>query len=252
MAAATRPRSSRPAPGSSPLLVAAAAFALVVAAVGVYVVARQTSLFALDRVEVSGAPPPVAAEIRAALVSYVGRSLVRFDARAAERRLAAVTEITDPRFDRDFPHTLKVRVRLERPVAVLRRGADAWVVSSTARVLRRLDRRPNPRLPRIWLPASTEVIVNSTLGGVGAMGVAAVGALHALRVGVNARQVVVEDGVLTLVLASGTELRLGNSGDLRLKLAIAKRILPLTSGARYVDVSVPERPVAGYNPQVSS
>ena len=33
------------------------------------------------------------------------------------------------RFDRDFPHTLRVRVRLERPVAVLRRGPDAWLVS---------------------------------------------------------------------------------------------------------------------------
>jgi hypothetical protein len=35
-----------------------------------------------------------------------------------------------------------------------------------------------------------------------------------------------------------------------LKLAIAKQILPLTAGATYVDVSVPERPVAGYTPQV--
>jgi hypothetical protein len=71
-----------------------------------------------------------------------------------------------------------------------------------------------------------------------------------LHVGADVRQVLV-DGVLTLVLASGTELRLGDSGDLRLKLSIAKRLLPLAAGARYVDVSVPERPVAGSNPQVA-
>ena len=59
------------------------------------------------------------------------------------------------------------------------------------------------------------------------------------------------DGELTLVLSSGTQLRLGDSGDLRLKLSIAKQLIPLTSGAAYVDVSVPERPVAGYNPQVT-
>jgi ferric-dicitrate binding protein FerR (iron transport regulator) len=74
--------------------------------------------------------------------------------------------------------------------------------------------------------------------------------LRPLRVGADVRQVLTADGELTLVLASGTQLRLGNSGDLRLKLAIAKQLLPLTTGAAYVDVSVPERPVAGYNPQV--
>ena len=54
------------------------------------------------------------------------------------------------------------------------------------------------------------------------------------------------------MLGSGTEVRLGDGGDLRLKLSIVKRLLPLTVGARYVDVSVPERPVAAYNPQVGS
>jgi len=55
---------------------------------------------------------------------------------------------------------------------------------------------------------------------------------------------------LTLLLGSGTEIRLGDSGDLRLKLAIAKQLLPVTNGARYLDISVPERPVASFNPQV--
>jgi cell division protein FtsQ len=187
--------------------------------------------------------------VRAALRPYVGRSLVRFDAEAAARRLSEVSEVADTHFDRAFPHTLKVRVRLERPVAVLRQGGDAWLVASSARVLRKID-RPYPRLPRIWLPRDTDVAVNSTLGGPGARGVAALAPMRPLHVGADVRQVLV-DGVLTLVLASGTELRLGDSGDLRLKLSIAKRLLPLAAGARYVDVSVPERPVAGSNPQVA-
>ena len=53
----------------------------------------------------------------------------------------------------------------------------------------------------------------------------------------------------TLVLARGLELRLGDAGDLRLKLAVARRILLLERRRerprRYVDVSVPERPVVG-------
>ena len=64
------------------------------------------------------------------------------------------------------------------------------------------------------------------------------------------RQVLAGDGQLTLVLASGTELRLGDSGDLRLKLSIAKQILPL-AGRRSVRRRQRSRaPVAGYKSQV--
>ena len=146
-----------------------------------------------------GAPSGTAGKIRAALRPYFGESLVRFDRQDAERRLAAVPEVADARFDRDFPHTLRVDVRLERPVAVLRRGSDAWLVSSTARVLEPLE-RPYPHLPRIWLPASADVSVNTTLDGTGAMGVAAVAPLRTLRLDAGVRQVVAGDGELTLVL----------------------------------------------------
>ena len=240
-------------PGGSilrPLLAAALAIALVGSAVGLYVAARQTSLFALDRIQVAGAPPDVQAQIRTALASFRGRSLVQFDSTDARRRLAAVALVADAKFDRDFPHTLRVRVHLERPVAVLRRGPDAWLVSASARVLQALDRKPYPRFPRIWVPAGTDVSVNATLAGVAAKGVAAVAPLRPLHIGADVRQVFTGDEGLTLLLGSGTQLRLGDGGDIRLKLAIAKQILPVASGAAYVDVSVPERPVAGYKPQV--
>jgi hypothetical protein len=116
-------------------------------------------------------------------------------------------------------------------------------------VLQRLE-RPYPRLPRIWVPRSADIAVNSTLGGLGAQGVAALAPLRPLRVGADVRQVRTGDGELTLLLGSGTEIRLGDSGDLRLKLAIAKQLLPVTTGAHYLDISVPERPVASFNPQV--
>jgi cell division protein FtsQ len=247
----SRRRPDNPPPKTlfRPLLVTLLALVLVGSGVGAYFGARETGVFSLDRIVVVGAPRATANRIKAALRPYVGESLVRFERGAAERRLALVPEVADAHFDRDFPHTLKVRVRLERPVAVLRRGSDAWLVSSSARVLTHL-KRPFPHLPRIWLPASADVSVNATLAGAGAMGVAAVAPLRALRLDAPVRQVVAGDGELTLVLSSGTRLRLGDTGDLRLKLAIARKILPLTHGAAYVDVSVPERPVAGYNPQV--
>jgi cell division protein FtsQ len=243
------PRNRPPLWARPRVLPALATLVLVSAAIGTYVAARQTGIFALERIEVVGAPPAVAAQIRSTLRPYLGRSLVRFDSGAAARKLSGVADVADTHFDRAFPHTLKVRVRTERAVAVLRQGSDAWLVSSTARVLRRLE-RPYPRLPRIWVPRSAEIAVNSTLGGVGARGVAALAPLGPLRVGADVRQVRTGDGELTLLLGSGTEIRLGDSGDLRLKLAIVKQLLPVTGGARYLDLSVPERPVANFNPQV--
>jgi hypothetical protein len=59
---------------------------------------------------------------------------------------------------------------------------------------------------------------------------------------------------LTLILGGGLQVRLGDTGDLRLKLAIARRILARTGaalgGTGYLDVSVPLRPVLSTQPQV--
>ena len=224
---------------------------LVASGIGAYVAARETSLFTVERVQVEGATPEVAEQVRAALSPFVGKSLVTFDSRAAHFRLASISEVAGFEVDRAFPHTLRVQVEQERPVGVLRRGAEAWLVAASTRVLRPLDRRAYPKLPRLWLPRAVDVTVNETMSAPQATGIAALAPLGPLGMQTLVRAVRANDAELTLVLAGGRELRLGNPGDLRLKLAIARRILPLTHDAVYVDVSVPERPVAGYNPQVA-
>jgi hypothetical protein len=51
---------------------------------------------------------------------------------------------------------------------------------------------------------------------------------------------------LTLVLRRGTELRLGRATEVGLKLTVAARVLRFVDGnTTYVDVSVPQRAVAG-------
>ena len=48
-------------------------------------------------------------------------------------------------------------------------------------------------------------------------------------------------------LRSGLELLLGDGGDIKLKVAVAERVLAvLPSGSTYLDVSVPGRPVSGF------
>ena len=222
-------------------------FALVLAATGAYVVARESSIFALQRVEVEGAPPAVAARIRSALAPMTGSSLVAFSSAAADRKLASIPEIARARYDRDFPHTLRVVVRSEEPVAVLRRAAEAWLVSGSGRVLSILRSRPYPSLPRVWLTASTDATPGVALA-------------DPLRADVRAASIVRETGFpqrvlsiqsaddrLVLDLPSGREVRLGDTSNLALKLAAAARVLPRAEGALYVDVSVPSRTVAGYS-----
>ena len=57
------------------------------------------------------------------------------------------------------------------------------------------------------------------------------------------------DHGLTLVLRDQFEVRLGTASELPLKLEVARRVLEairsVGTPASYVDVAVPERPVAG-------
>jgi hypothetical protein len=58
-----------------------------------------------------------------------------------QRRLDRLPHVHLLAYDREFPNRLRVRVSVERPVAVLRRGSDRWLVSAEGRVLRRLQAR---------------------------------------------------------------------------------------------------------------
>jgi hypothetical protein len=107
----------------------------------------------------------------------------------------------------------------------------------------------------MWVPGETTVAVGAIIGtDSGARAAAAAAALVRGRLPADVQFVRAGPRELTLVLRSHTEVRLGDLGDMRLKLAIARRIL-LAVGVEilggYIDVSVPERPVvAGLNPQV--
>jgi cell division septal protein FtsQ len=238
------------------MLVLAAALALI--AGGLYALARQTPLFAVDAVEVRGAPADIAAQVQRALRRYEGRSLVALDADAVEQTVAGLAAVKTSVVDRAFPDTLRVHVVPEVPVAVLRRGAESWLVSARGRVIAKIPRGRRMTLPRIWLPVRTELEAGMLLGrdpgGLAARSLAAfVGSGFPKRIAF----VRALDGQITLGLRGGLEILLGDPIDLRLKIAVAHGILPLLAlpsegGPDYLDVAVPERPVAGRNPQPDS
>jgi cell division protein FtsQ len=218
-----------------------------------YVGARESSLFALRSVHVTGAPPRVAAHVRAALTPLRGRSLLAVNRGQVERRLAGLPDVAAVSFDRSFPHTLRVFVTPAHSIALVRRGASAWIVSSDGRVVRAADLFAAPRLPRIWIPKTVAVDVGMTLADTDAT--LAVRALAiARRSGFGKRIAAVRSAGrdLTFVLATGPELRLADATSLPLKLAVATHLLARVSGTSgYIDLALPGRPVIGGNAQVA-
>jgi cell division protein FtsQ len=234
----------------------AAGIALFALALGGYVAARASSAFAIEELRVEGAPPALAREIRSVLSPLAGESLLALDRRELVARLEAIPHVRRAGYDRAFPHTLVVTVERELPVAVLRRGPESFLVSDRGRVLQRVARGAHPRLPRVWIPTRVDAPPGAVLADADAVrGVRAVARLPRDGSRLRVRAVEARPHELSFVLASGIELRLGNEQELDLKLAVAERVVPTLTppaagGPQYLDLSVPERAVAGRNPQV--
>jgi len=231
--------------------------ALVLAGAGLYALALRTSMFAVDSIAVEGAPPSLAAAVRTELHSLVGRSLVGINGDSVAQRVDGLATVRSATVDRAFPHTLRLRIVPEVPVAVLRRGSGSWLVSARSRVIATVPRGARPELPRIWLPTQTEITTGAFLGDEpGALAARSLSAFVGSGFPNRVSFVRALDGQITLGLRGGLEIQLGPPVDLRLKIAVARTILPLlalprSGGPDYLDLTVPERPVAGRNPQPS-
>jgi cell division protein FtsQ len=226
---------------------------LLAAGVGSYVLARDTSTFSVRTVEVDGASPALAAQVRHALRPLLGTSLIGLDGTELQRRVDALPDVVSTDYDRAFPHTLRVRIVAERAVAVLRTGKSAWLVSARGRLIGPVAASDEPTLPRLWEPAAMQPVAGDFLAGE-AGGVAARSLGLAARFPARIRAASFAGGELVFMLRSGLELRLGDPTDIRLKLAVARRALSvLPGGVTYLDVSVPGRLVTGSgNSQVST
>lgn len=222
---------------------------------GAYLVARETSLFALDAVEVRGVQPAVAAAVEEELTALEGTSLVSLSPGDVERRLEVLPAVRSASVDRRFPHTLAVRAVQERAVAVARLGDGSWLVAASGRVIEPLALGALSRLPRIWLDDAETAPEPGQRLAVG-QGAVAARAVAEIPAGFPARvQSVRGDGAeLLFVLANGTELRLGPGVDIRRKLDVAAVVLEELRRERvrlaYLDVSLPERPVGSPESQV--
>lgn len=234
----------RLAPSARSLLIAAAVLA---GAVLSYVVARETSTFSVDEIRIEGAEPALARSVDRALATTHGTSLLTVDLDAAREAVEAIPAVASARLDRAFPHVLAVEVVPERPVAVIRQGAGAYLVSARGRVVATVERGEERALARIWVPSGSVTLEpGAHVVGDLRQAVAAVAPVAGRRLPSRVAAAASTPNGLVLRLRSGLELRLGTSAGMGLKLLVARRVIPLLQpDTLYLDVSVPERPVGG-------
>jgi cell division septal protein FtsQ len=220
--------------------------AVLVIAGGSYWVAYSTSVFAVERVDVRGAPPEVARRVQRATRDILGSSLVAVDAEAVEGTLRSLPTVAGVSVDRAFPHTLVVRVAPERPVAVVRRGRSSWLATGAGKIIRPVKTGTLRSLPRLWLAKGTSIRLGGRVPAGWLPATRALAEAHSVGLGSRVKGIRPEGEELTLVLRRGTEVRLGRATEVGLKLTVAAQVLALVdSDTSYVDVSVPQRPVAG-------
>lgn len=232
---------SLPPRARRPLAVALLALAILGAAYFLWL--RDSSLVAIDEVEVSGLTTRDAPRVRAALES-VARDMTTLHL-SEERLQAAVSPwpvVGDLRVVTDFPHAVRIEALERRPVALVGPRSDRAPVAADGTVLRGLPRVP--RVPAVDLrgaPRGNHLGAGATLTLIEVAGAAPPALLARLRtVRGGARGLVVE-------MRRGPEVVLGAPTRLRAKWAAATAVLAdrTSRGAAYVDVRLPERPVAG-------
>jgi cell division protein FtsQ len=237
------PRPSRlPRPPRPPLR-AVAGFALVLVAVTVgWLWLRDSSLVAVERVTVTGASGPDAHRVRQALEG-AARDMTTLHVRDGALRTAvepfpAVRGVTTRS---DFPHVLRIEVHERVPVAAIVARSVRVAVAADGTLLRTTRTADLPAITARSAPAGAHVTDRRLLRSIGVVAAAPV----ALRARVDR----VFDGPrgVTMPLRDGPDLLFGSAGRLRAKWAATAVVLADSSsrGAGYVDVRLPERPVAG-------
>ena len=137
-----------------------------------------------------GGTPAMRAQVRAALGGEVGKSLLRVDSNDARAATRADSDGACLRFDRAFPHTLRVIIKRRGAVArACARPTRRYLVAASGRVIRPLAHPRRSGLPRLWVTKAVHVAVGQALPAAGGGGAAALAPLRgaALPSGVAVR-----------------------------------------------------------------
>lgn len=217
-----------------------AAVVLTLLLIAVYVVLRTTSLSAVENVTIVGVEGPNASETRHALEqASVGQSTLGFDAAALNDAVADMPSITGIDVHPRFPHGVQVEVHQRVAVGALSVDGRKIAVATDGTLLPEWDAGDLP-------------IINggrATGGRLVAEHRAATKVLAGAPDALRAKTARI-DKTTIVRLADGPALLFHDADRVAAKWLAATAVLadPSSVGATWIDLRVPERPVAGSGP----
>jgi cell division protein FtsQ len=204
---------------------------------------RDSPLVAVRNVSVTGLTGPEAARVTAQLET-AARDMTTLHVRQdqLDAVVAPYPVVKHVTAQADFPHTLRITVVENTPVAAVVVGDSRTPVAGDGRLLHGADLRTLPDVPLRTPPGGERVVDRTALHAIAALAAAP----PVLRDRVI-RATTTRQGGLTLELRNGPELRFGAGDRLHAKWAAATAVLadPDSAGATYLDLRYPERPAAG-------
>lgn len=203
---------------------------------------RDSSLVAVEQVEVEGATTD-RGEITVALEAVATEmTTLNVDEEQLVRAVSAFPTVASIAIDSQIPHRLTITVTERLPVAVVKVGGEPVGVSADGLLLPGAEVQ-GKRLPLLEAEARAD-----RLGPEGADQAAILGAAPVeLRQRIEASAYDSQRGGVVLDLEGAPEARFGDGADAAAKWRALAAVLlaPDVGSPAYVDVSVPGRPVTG-------
>jgi cell division protein FtsQ len=209
---------------------------------------RDGSFVRVEKVKITGLEGPQAADVREALTA-AARDMSTLHVREdVLRSVAEPYPIVDSlAAEADFPHTLKITVNAYVPVVALQVGEHRTAVASDGTLLRGSATSGLPVVAVRAMPGGDRVSDEFSRRAVKLLSAAPT----ALRGRVE--RVVNSSRNLIAIMDQGPRLYFGDGARRTAKWASAARVLAdgRARGASYIDLRLPERPVAGGLPPLA-
>jgi len=203
---------------------------------------RDGSLVRVEHVTVTGVEGPQAAAVRDALIA-AARDMTTLHVREDDLMDAAkgYSIVHSVRAKADLPHTLRITVNAYEPVAALHAGGEEIAVASDGTLLRGSSTDGLPVVALRTMPGGDRLREARAARAVRLLAAAP----RALRARLD--RMVSSGSNFVALLRDGPKLYLGNGSRRAAKWSAAARVLAdsASRGASYLDLRLPERPVAG-------
>jgi cell division protein FtsQ len=233
----------RSLPRPRPRLIAAVVVVAALA-VGAWLWLRDSSLVSVRKVTITGLSGPDSGRIRSALTD-AARNMTTLDVKMHQLNTAVgpYPLVKKLQVSTQFPHGMRIRVIEQTPVAVVDFGGHTIAVAGDGTLLR--GARTTSRLPTVALrspPGGSQLTSDDGLSLVTLLAAAP----HRLLSYVSQASSTSSHG-LVVQLRNGPSIYFGDTSQLEAKWTAATEVLANSgsAGAQYIDVTDPDRPVAG-------